>query len=121
MNITKSKNQKVQEFLEDIMMINEEQYNILQKLREIVFKLHPKIEEKMKYGGIMFSLEEDLGGLFVQKKHISFEFVNGFQFNDPDILLEGTGKYRRHLKLRSISDIDDKNVKKYVKQIWKFI
>ena len=112
----KSKNEQVKKYLEEIMMINDEQFNILQKLREIVFNVNPKTDERIVYGGIMFSLNDDFGGIFVRKNHISFEFGNGFTMNDPDKLLEGTGKFRRHLKVRSLSDIDDKKVEFFVKQ-----
>ena len=37
----KSKNEQVQKFLEEIMMFDDEQFIILQKLREIVFKIYP--------------------------------------------------------------------------------
>ena len=112
----KSKDEQVQSFLEEIMMFNDEHFSILQKLRGIVFKIHPKTNERIMYGGIMFSLGSDFGGLFVRKKHISFEFGNGFRMNDPKKLLEGTGKFRRHLKIRSLTDIKDKDVEFFVKQ-----
>ena len=112
----KSENEQVQRHLEEIMMFNDEQFNILQKLREIVFKIYPKTNERIMYGGIMFSLDDDFGGIFVRKNHISFEFGNGFTMNDPDKLLEGKGKLRRHLKIRSLSDIDNNNVIFFVKQ-----
>lgn len=112
----KSENKQVEKFLEEIMMFNDEQFEILQKLREIVFKVYPETTERMMYGGIMFSLEGDFGGIFVRKHHVSFEFGNGFTMNDTDKLLEGSGKYRRHLKIRSVSDIADKKVDFFVKQ-----
>ena len=98
------------------MMFNNEKYIILQELRKIVFKNYKKTGERMMYSGIMFSLEEDFGGIFVRKNHVSFELVNGFTINDPNKLLEGTGKFRRHLKIKSLSDIDDKKVDFFVKQ-----
>ena len=112
----KSENEHVQKYLEEIMMFNDEQFNILQKLREIVFQAYPKTNERIMYGGIMFSLDDEFGGIFVRKNHISFEFGNGFTMNDPDKLLEGNGKFRRHLKIRSLSDIYDKKVSFFVKQ-----
>ena len=112
----KSKNEQVEKYLEEIMLINDEQFNVLRKLREIVFNVNPKTNERIMYGGIMFSLNDDFGGIFVRKNHISFEFGNGFTMNDPDKLLEGKGKFRRHLKIRSLSDIDDKKVEFFVKQ-----
>ena len=112
----KSKNEQVQKFLEEIMMFDNEKFNILQELRKIVFKNYKKTSERMMYGGIMFSIEEGFGGIFVRKNHVSFEFVNGFAMNDPNKLLEGTGEFRRHLKIKSLSDIKDKKVDFFVKQ-----
>jgi len=112
----KSKNRQVQEHLKEIMMLNEEQFNIMQKLRKIVFAIYPNTNERIIYGGIMFSSDDDFGGIFVRKNHISFEFGNGFIMDDPDNLLEGKGKFRRHLKIRSLSDIDNKRVSFFVKQ-----
>jgi hypothetical protein len=107
---------KVQEFLDDIQMIDSEKYEIMQKLRNIVFKVYPKTKERMMYGGIMFSLDDDFGGIFLRKNHISFEFGNGVNMDGPDNVLEGKGQYRRHLKIRSVVDIKNKKVEFYVKQ-----
>ena len=114
--MTKSKDKKVQNFLDDVLMIDSEKYEIMQKLRKIVFSIFPKTEERMMYGGIMFSIEEDFGGLFVRKNHISFEFSSGVTMNDPDNILEGKGVSRRHLKIRYMADIDSKKVEFFVKQ-----
>ena len=112
----KSKNEQVQKFLEEIMLLDSDKFEILQNLREIVFSNYPKVKERIMYGGIMFSLEDDFGGLFVRNNHISFEFVSGVYMNDPHNILEGTGKFRRHLKVRSLTDIEDKEVDYFVKQ-----
>ena len=79
----KSKNEQVQKFLEDMMILNSEKLEILLNLRKIVFSNYPKTNERMKYGGIMFSLDDDFGGLFVRKNHISFEFSSGALMKDP--------------------------------------
>lgn len=113
----KSNDEKVQYFLDEIKVKNEGQFKILQKLREIVFKTYPKTNERIMYGGIMFSLIEDFGGIFLSKNHISFEFGKGYVMKDPKNLLEGTGKFRRHLKIKSIEDIKNKDVDLYIKQI----
>ena len=113
----KSKNEKVQKFLDEIMIIDHEQFNSLNRMREIIFNTYPKIEERIMYGGIMFSLNnEDFCGLFVRKNHISLEFSKGYAMKDPAKLLEGTGKFRRHLKIRTIEDIRNKDVIFFVKQ-----
>ena len=112
-----SKNEKVQDFLDGIMMIDADKYNYLIEMRDIVFNIYPKTNERMMYGGILFSLDsEDFSGLFVRQKHISFEFGKGFLMKDPDKLLEGSGKFRRHLKIRTKEDIKIKKVEYFVRQ-----
>jgi len=113
----KSKDAKVQKFLEEIMMFREEQCDMVQKLREIVFTIHPTVNERMMYGGIMFSLDDDFGGIFAYKNHISFEFSNGYTMKDPKKLLEGSGTYRRHIKMKSLADVENKEVAFFVEQV----
>jgi hypothetical protein len=112
----KSSNKQVQIFLDEIEEIDAVKFNTLQELREIVFSNCPDVNERIIYGGIMFSLAEDFGGLFVRKGHISFEFGNGFTMDDPHKLLEGAGKFRRHLKIRSLTDVKGKEVEYFVRQ-----
>jgi len=112
----RSNNEQVQEFLDDLKTQDKEKFLILQTLREIVFSNHVTTRERIMYGGIMFTLEEDFGGLFVRKDHITFEFSSGISMKDPDKLLEGSGKFRRHLKIRTFSDIKAKKVDFFVKQ-----
>ncbi len=112
-----SKDEKVQAFLDDMRAVDAEKYQILQEARAIAFDIAPDIGERFIYGGIMFSRNgEDFSGIFARKHHVSFEFGQGYLLDDPDGLLEGGGKYRRHLKLRSVQDLTDKNAAGFVKQ-----
>ena len=113
-----SKDTKVQQFLDEISLLDNEKSHSLYVMRDIVFKYYPKTEERMMYGGIMFSLDkEDFGGLFVRKNHISFEFSKGVFMQDPNKYLEGSGKSRRHLKIKSKEDILNKDVDSFVNTI----
>ena len=105
-----------QKFIESIEVVDTAKYQILIKLREIVFEFYPDVKEKMMYGGIIFSNETDWGGIFVYQNHISFEFSEGYKFNDPENLLEGKGKFRRHLKFKTLNDIQTKKLGTFVKQ-----
>ena len=107
---------KVQQFIDGIAVLDSTKYQILNKLREIVFDNYPNVNERMMYGGILFSDTDDFGGVFVYENHVSFEFSNGYLFDDPEKLLEGKGKYRRHLKFRALDDIETKKVGFFVKQ-----
>ena len=112
--------QKVTDFLNKTRMLDYEKFQILEKLRIIVFDNFPNAEERFMYGGIMlFDEDQDFGGLFIYKNHISFEFSAGSTFKDPKNLLEGSGKFRRHLKLISKKDIVSMDVDKFLKQALK--
>jgi hypothetical protein len=111
-----SKNEQVQNFLDDIIIIDPDKSDIIEKLREIVFLTDPSINERIMYGGILLSLEKDFGGIFAYKKHVSFEFSLGIHMDDPGDILEGGGKFRRHIKVHCMADIETKEISSFVKQ-----
>lgn len=111
-----SDDKQVAKFLNDLMATDEDKYALVQALRDTVIEQYPDVSERMMYGGIMFSLGKDFGGLFPYKNHVSFEFSLGCLLQDNEKLLEGKGKYRRHLKLTSTADIETKQVCDFVKQ-----
>lgn len=116
-NINKFKNEEVQKFLDDIKLVDSQKLEILQELRKIVFETFPNIDEEIKYGGIVFLLDNYLfSGIFLRKAHISLEFVRGSEMDDPEKTLEGKGKLRRHLKFKCLADIKGKNTHFFVKQ-----
>ena len=69
------------------------------------------------YGGIIFSLDEDWGGVFSYTHHVSFEFGAGAFMEDPKGLLEGGGRLRRHLKFRQTDAIADDDVEFFLRQV----
>ena len=121
--MNKSIDQDVEKYLEDIHLISEEFYEALIQVRQIFFEECNILTEAIKYGGIVFFKDNELiGGIFPYKRHLSIEFGNGAQLTDPDSILEGKGKFRRHIKLKSVKDIRKKNVKEFVCEsiaIWK--
>lgn len=115
MEITSS-NIEVQNFIKGIELADYKKFEILQRVRKILFTFYPDVQEKFMYGGIIFNLGEDFGGVFVYSKHISVEFSKGILFKDPDNFLEGKGKFRRHIKLNSIDQIESKNLEFFIHQ-----
>ncbi|MBL1437478.1 MAG: DUF1801 domain-containing protein [Rhodobacteraceae bacterium] len=111
-----SSDEKVQGFLDDTQTLDPLKYAILQAARAVVFQLCPAASERSIYGGIMFSLDQDFGGLYVYQNHVSYVFPQGYLLDDPDGRLEGGGKYRRHLKLQELGDIEAKRVSDFVRQ-----
>lgn len=82
------------------------QKEILQKLRRIILKTFPKIEEGF-YNGVPWYGKYYLVGL---KDHVNMGFsVSGLPKKDAD-RFEGRGKFMRHLKLYSLGDVDEERV-----------
>ncbi len=115
--MNKSNNKKVQIFLDDILLSDDKKFDILQELRKIVFSIYPEVEERMMYGGIMFNFNWDFWGIFSYKNHISFEFTSGYKMKDENNFLEWKWEYRKHLKIKNFSDIENKKVEFYVRQV----
>jgi len=48
------------------------------------------------------------------KAHVNVGFFRGAELDDPDGLLEGTGKFMRHVKLRPERDVDATSLAKLI-------
>ncbi len=110
-------NTDIQNYLDDIQLVSAEFYPFILQVRELFLNSPENLTESIKYGGIVYSRNNDLiGGIFTYKKHVSIEFSQGFQLSDTDSVLEGKGKYRRHIKLNTVDDINNKKVEEYINQ-----
>lgn len=72
------------------------------------------VEEEVKYGGVLFSSGVQFCGVFAYKEHVSVEFGKGASISDAFGFLEGSGKGRRHLKLKCLGDIQNKKLAQYL-------
>ena len=117
----KSDDRAVQEFMDSVKVLDAEKHEILESLRDIVFINFHEVNERMMYGGIMFSKDADFIGIFIYKNHVSMEFSYGCKFSDPDKVLEGKGKYRRHLKFSSLDDVEAKKPGFFLEQSKKWL
>jgi hypothetical protein len=91
------------------------------EIDSIIAQVCPNAGRRSMYGGVVFETEPGnhktlVCGHFVYKNHVSLEFSQGHALHDPDGILEGKGKYRRHIKLTRQNDIDDKSVRSFIKQ-----
>ena len=112
-----SSNEKVNGFLEGLRIADSKSSEIIESLRELVFNTYPTVEEKMMYGGILFSVEGEMfSGLFAYKNHVSMEFGNGYRIEDVHNVLEGKGKFRRHIKFSTLDDVEGKHALAYIQR-----
>lgn len=102
-------------------MTEDEAANIVDAVITLAVSFAPDVTLVPKYGGTVFEVIKDdpksqVGGVFVSKNHVSVEFSKGVAFDDPDKILEGKGKFRRHVKLESLNDIEAKSCAFFLKQ-----
>lgn len=91
------------------------------EIDQIIAEICPGAGRRPMYGGIVFEAEAGnpktlVCGHFTYKKHVSLEFTNGYQLSDSNNVLEGTGKYRRHVKLTCQGDLEQKCIRALIAQ-----
>ena len=101
-------------------MTDAEKQNLIDLLDSLVMAAVPKSTKVPKYGGTLYTLKPDekegqFCGVFPYKAHVQLSFAQGASLDDPDGLLEGGGKYRRHLTFKSLDDVDANTVKRFCK------
>ena len=80
------------------------QRDIINTLRDIIFKTFPNISEKMKYGVPMYG---DMFYLVALKDHVNLGFsLQGLSEKEQE-LFEGSGKTMKHVKVFSLEGIDE--------------
>jgi hypothetical protein len=83
------------------------QKEILQKLRKIILKTFPKINEEIKMGVPWYEGKYYLVAL---KDHVNLGFsVQGLTKKEQD-LFEGKGKYMQHIKIFSVDEISEEKI-----------
>lgn len=97
----------VQALLDNIHLLSEVDYEIVEAVCGLVRKNFKISEKEIKYGGILFC------GVFAYKQHVSVAFGEEGNINSVFSRLKGSRKGRRHLKLKSIADIQNKKLAEY--------
>jgi len=94
---------------------------IIERLKAAILTVEPGAAFVEKYGGLVVESvagqpKSQFCGIFAYTDHVSLEFTHGAQLNDPDRILEGSGKHRRHIKINRLSDIQEKRCEAFLSQ-----
>ena len=82
---------------------------IIRALRKFVKRRAPKLQESVKWGNGCWVLGKvPVAYVYSAPDHVQFGFFGGSALKDPSGLLQGEGKFVRHVKVRKRSDIDEK-------------
>ena len=80
---------------------------IIKALRRFVKRTAPGLTESVKWGnGCWVGRKNPVAYVYSDRGHVQFGFFNGAALKDPKGLLQGSGKYVRHVKIRKPAEID---------------
>jgi hypothetical protein len=81
---------------------------IIRALRRFVKRVEPKLSESVKWGnGCWIGTSGPVAYVYSATGYVQFGFFNGAALKDPKGLLEGSGKFVRHTKVRDAAGIDE--------------
>jgi hypothetical protein len=97
--------QKVDNYITNL---SSPQREISQKLRNIILTTYPDIKEEMKYGVPYYDANFYIVGL---KDHVNLGVSIRNLTPEEISLFEGTGKTTRHIKVSSVEEINEEEIK----------
>jgi uncharacterized protein YdhG (YjbR/CyaY superfamily) len=106
-------NKEVDEYIEKQKSPQKE---ICLELRGIVFRTFPDIEEEMKWGVPTYAKGKYY--LVALKDQVNFGFSLKGLSKEEQKLLEGSGKTMKHIKIRSLKEINEKEIVELLKLVW---
>lgn len=98
------------------------QQKILRKLRTLILKTLPDIEESVKWSHPFYGYgKEGLFALVRHADHVNLQLWVGAYLRNDDGVVEGTGKSIRHVKLDAETTIPDRALKSLIRQSAEYI
>jgi len=83
--------------------------DVIRALRKFVKRVAPQLQESVKWGnGCWVQGKVPVAYVYSAPDHVQFGFFGGAALKDPKGLLEGEGKFVRHIKLLKTADIDER-------------
>ncbi len=107
---------------EQLLVTNQpEAQELARELRRLIQRLLPKAQEKIYRGwGVADYTFGGTGRGFItigpQKGYVNLYFMDGVDLDDPDGLLEGSGKRLRHVKIRTSEDLKKRALQSLIRQ-----
>ena len=90
--------------------------NICSDVRTIIFDVVPDVAEEFKWGQPCYGMDKTFCYIKAASKHVNLGFDKGAVLQDPEGLLEGTGKLMRHIKLKPGKAIPEAHIRLLVEQ-----
>ena len=104
---------------------NEDVYNKALKLRELILKNLPEVQEQIDISAKMTAYtyglryNEMVCTLIPSKKGLKLGFYKGVDLSDPENLFKGNGKISRYIEIKKLEDIEIKPLTTMLKEAFK--
>ncbi len=88
--------------------------DVARKLYDLLHEVGPELTEAIKWGQPVFSSNGPVCYFRAGRTHVTFGFWRGSQLKKVSSRLESGGDMMAHLKLRTLDDVDDTDIKTLV-------
>lgn len=105
----------IKEYLADLTPKTKE---LVLKLRKLILATVPDLVEGVSWGNLSYQTQKKryVCAISPHKAHVNLHFWRGREMQDPENLLQGTGKKLMHVKIEKLGDINEDAVKALVKE-----
>ncbi len=110
------------DFLKHLKHKEQSLIDLYLNLRAFILEIHPQSNELLYHTHALtslYSVSEKMGDGFcmipMYTNHLNLGFNKGTVINDPKKVLQGTGKWIRHIPIKAISDYRNKVVEGLIK------
>ena len=110
------------DFLKVLKYKEQELIDLYVDLRKFILDIHPKSVELLYHTHALtslYSVSEKMGDGFclipIYTNHLNLGFSKGTLLEDPKQLLQGTGKWMRHIPINSQDDYRNQDVEAFIK------
>jgi len=105
-------NQEITDYITSAPAHQREAMELIRKLLHEV----PGISEQFKWSRPVFAVASDFAYFKTSKSHLTVGFYNPEKITAHTLLLEGTGKSMRHIKIKNIADWDMEILKQFIRE-----
>lgn len=99
-----------------IAQLNDDQAQIVAKVREIILSAAPEADESIKWAQPVYEVHGPFAYIKAFKNSVNFGFWRGVDIQDSYGLLGGSGEKMQHVKLVDLDDINETAFKDYILQ-----
>ncbi len=93
---------------------DKEMSSLARDLRFMILEQVPDIDEVIKWKNLFYEKNGFVFAIVIHKDHVNLQFARGTELDDPERILEGTGKKIRHVKINNTKEINSDKLKNMV-------